>query len=54
MKPRPRVTNQKLTSMFSLVMGCWEHYFRKVDYKALVVGLDDGGKTVRDRMVLAR
>lgn len=33
--------------MYSLVSGFIEHYFRKTDHRALIVGLDGVGKTVR-------
>lgn len=34
-------------TMYSLVAGFVEAYFKKIEYKALVVGLDNSGKTVR-------
>lgn len=44
--------NYALAIMFSLVKGIWDHYTQKPSFNILIIGLDNAGKTVKERVLI--
>ena len=38
--------------MFTLLRGLWDYLFRKEEYYIVILGLDNAGKTVRQRIYI--